>query len=82
MCRVWSAFYLHDMIPSRDATAVVRACIPSSIYLPVPTCSLNRLLRLSLAEQRLVLLLGLDESLLEAVGVCTLDISMHSRAVG
>jgi hypothetical protein len=81
MCRVWSSLFSHHMMPSQHAHAVMRACVVSSIYLPVPVCFLHRLLRLALAEQRLVLLLSLDESLLEAIGVYTLDISMRLRAV-
>jgi hypothetical protein len=42
---------------------------PSTVYLPDPRMRSDRLL-LRLSEQRLVLLLGLDECLLEGVGVC------------
>jgi hypothetical protein len=69
------------MMPSQHAHAFMRVCVISSISPPVPVYLLHRLLRLALAEQRLVLLLGLDESLLEAVGVYTPDVSMRSREV-
>jgi hypothetical protein len=65
MCRVWEALYRYDVMLSQKADAVVRSMnvlIPSSYQ-----NSYHLLLRLS--EQRLVLLLGLDEGLLEAVGV-------------
>lgn len=55
------------MIPPQN---VIASCMHACFFPPCPSCSLsNDQDLLSLAEKSLVLLLGLDEGLLEEVGV-------------
>jgi hypothetical protein len=66
--------------PSHNANAVMRACCS---FFRIPSCPnllLACLLLLALSEKRLVLLLGLDERLLESVGVCRIRISIDTHA--